>query len=58
MSKKHRDISTYLVSNKRQRSNADENNSETSTTTPFYDTNSNNSSEILGNNSIKILLKN
>ncbi|CAF4097017.1 unnamed protein product, partial [Rotaria sordida] len=52
--KKHKDISTYFVSNKRPRSDVSENNSETSTTPHFYNTNNNNSSEIIDNEAISV----
>ncbi|CAF1174859.1 unnamed protein product [Rotaria sordida] len=54
MSKKHKDISTYFVSNKRPRSDVSENNSEISTAPHFYNTNNNNSSEIIDNEAISV----
>ncbi|CAM2699800.1 unnamed protein product [Rotaria socialis] len=58
MNKKYKeDISTYFVSNKRQRSDVDENNSDASTTTThFYGTNNNNGSEIIDNDVISVTI--
>ena len=41
MSKKHKDISTYFVSNKRTRGNTDDNDSEPLTTDNFNNSNNN-----------------
>ncbi|CAM4832642.1 unnamed protein product [Rotaria magnacalcarata] len=57
MNKKYKDISTYFVSNKRQRNDVDENNSDASTTTThFYGTNNNNGSEIIDNDVISVTI--
>ncbi|CAM4782204.1 unnamed protein product [Rotaria magnacalcarata] len=57
MNKKYKDISTYFVSNKRQRSDVDGNNSDAATiTTHFYGTNNNNGSEIIDNDVISVTI--
>ncbi|CAM2727678.1 unnamed protein product, partial [Rotaria socialis] len=57
MNKKYQDISTYFVSNKRQRNDVDENNSDASTTTThFYGTNNNNGYEIIDNDVISVTI--